>query len=61
MSALNFMAIHPPAAEIFQLVYSLQAEIYLKRKKKKGRKEGRTEHKEISSNVFHYVPVRGIV
>lgn len=55
------MAIHPPAAEIFQLVYSLQAEIYLKRKKKKGRKEGRTEHKEISSNVFHYVPVRGIV
>lgn len=42
MSALNFMAIHPPAAEIFQLVYSLQAEIYLKRKKKKeGRKEER--------------------
>lgn len=53
------MAIHPPAAEIFQLVYSLQAEIYFK--KKEGRKEGRTEHKEISSNVFHYVPVRGIV
>lgn len=40
MSALNFMAIHPPAAEIFQLVYSLQAEIYLK-KKKEGRKEER--------------------
>lgn len=40
MSALNFMAIHPPAAEIFQLVYSLQAEIY-KKKKKEGRKEQR--------------------